>query len=154
MISQYHIVGICHHEHTQVYQNMFVKHVKHEIHIEYGKTFLDANHVLYNVFIGTTCPLSAINCIMSPEFAGKQHNETFVREKLANRVFSMKTTIKNNQLDLKKALKDSKSNSSKVKDLKNLAATLFRLHFANKVPGGDTLEFFSQENVRHSTSIW
>ena len=72
MISQYHALGTCHHEHTQACQNIFAKYVKHEIHIEYENIFLDANDVLYNVFNETTCPLSAINCIMSPEFAGKQ----------------------------------------------------------------------------------
>ena len=46
-----------------------------------------------------------------------------------------------------KTPKDSKFKSSKVKDLKNLSATLTQLYVVNQIRGGDTLEFFSHGNV-------
>ena len=46
-----------------------------------------------------------------------------------------------------KTPKDSEFKSSKVKDLKSLAATLSQLYVVNQVRGGDTLEFFSHGDV-------
>lgn len=61
--------------------------------------------------------------------------------------FSIKPTVKSNKLHLMKTPKDSKFKSGKVKDLKNLAATLSQLYVVNQVRGGDTLEFFSHGDV-------
>lgn len=46
-----------------------------------------------------------------------------------------------------KAPKDSKFESSKVRDLNNLTTTLSQLYVVNQVRGGDTLELFSYGNV-------
>ena len=121
MISQDHAVGICHQEQTQAYQNMFVKYVKflYETYIEYRNILLDDNDMLYNIISRTTCPLSAINCFMSLEPVGKQQYETFVRERLVDRVVSIKTIIKNKKSDLMKSPKDLKSKISEVKELMN-----------------------------------
>lgn len=116
MISQDHVVGICHHEQTHPYPSMFVKHVKSlcKTNIEYGNVLLDSNEELYNVFSGTTCLPSAIASIMSPESVEKRQYEMFVRERLNDRVIFIKATIKNNKLPLIKDPKDSKSKSSKA----------------------------------------
>ena len=71
--SPVHHDGICHHEPTRAYQNMFVKHVKtlHATYLAYGNVFSDNNDVLYDISSGTTRPPSTIDSIMSLESVGK-----------------------------------------------------------------------------------
>ena len=155
MLTQDHQVGICHHEQTLAYQSMFVKHVKslHGTYLEYGNVFMDDNDVLYDISSGTTCPSSAIDSIMSLESNGKIQCEEFVQERLVDRLVPLDKPIKSNKYQLMKERKVAKKKSSEVKDLKNLASTLSQLYVANQVRGGDTLDFFSYENVKHPPSI-
>ena len=79
---------------------------------------------------------------MSLKSVEKQQCETFIRERLVERVASIEKTIKNNKLHLMRAPKDSKSRNSEVKDLKNLPATLSNPYVVNQVCGEDTHDFF------------
>lgn len=75
-----------------------------------------------------------------------------MKEILTDRVVSIETTIKNDKLYLMKALKDSKSESSEAKDLKNFATISSQLYVVNQVYE-NTLKFYSDENVKHPPSI-
>ena len=62
-------------------------------------------------------------------------------------------SISKNKINLMKAKTKSATKNQEIKELKNLAATLSQLYVANEVRGGDTLEFFSHENVANPPSL-
>ena len=155
LISDIHNDGICHHEQTYAYQNMFINHTKllYAKCQEYGNVFSDNSHTLYDLSTGIVRPSSTIDSILSLESIGRNQYEPYVHKRLVDITVGIEPPIVANKLELMKLPKKNKSKNQEVRDLKDLAATLSQLYVANQARGGDTTEFFSHENVPIPPSI-
>ena len=155
LISPAACSSVCHHEQTNAYQNMFIKHTKalYSKYVDIGNVFTDESNKLYDLCTDEARPPTAIDSIMSLEALGKQQYEKYVEERLVSRSVPITERIKLNKLNLMKQTKKAKSKTQEVKDLKNLAAILSQLYVASHVRGGDTTEFFSHENVPNPPSL-
>ena len=147
--------SVCHHEQTNAYQNMFIKHTRslYEKYKEIGNVFTDDSGVLYNLTTDEARPPSTLKSILSLESLGKRQYEEIVEQRLVNRTVPIHEPIPLNKNELMKPKKKAASKNQDAKDLKNLAATLSQLYVANEVRGGDTMEFFSHENVAAPPSL-
>ena len=91
LFSSVHNDGLCHHEQTNAYQNMYINHTKllYGKYQEYGNVFSDNTNTLYDLATGITRPPSTIDSIISLESLGRNQCESYVQTRLAERSISI-----------------------------------------------------------------